>query len=707
MSNPLLEDFRIPIPPYKSGRPDIRLVSDESNEKKVDNREVVAEIREQFASGVQFIRKSLAEHSLENQEEGKSYLNQIEDLIGKVENIVNGAVAVGQVVRGAIQTGQDLKASIGDILKANGQELPESKPRPEPEVEPEVAVNQPVESQKPRNTPTTPRINQKTERKELTTTEEFASINAALARPENQRNEGLIRTLETNKRILEKKIAEEKKLEEDIKNASSLRDLIDIIRKLKIKIPSKYGRMYPDPNEFFIKKIAEIEENAVKSRNYIKAALDNFSSDDREKNVLRHLTRTFGIQRKVFDLLKEMADKQETKDEDKGLTLEEEFASINVAPALPENQIRAIQGLLKEQERSLAIAIRHKSPDDNIQRIRNNIRILQDALEETTTTNQKGSDFTREPKPEDKKPRQSRDKGTIRDADMPAELRGEMDDLKRRLDGLNTVEVEPVVISPVVTEPAPSVPATPIRSQSEARHSVVEPIQPERERTTNLRDISDQELKDELKRREKGGYVGRMRALWEKIKVNVKGTYESLPQAVTMAFDESFRTRERKNIEMAEIESNLHKKEKKRLEELLTEYEKKKKSPKKDYTPREKDEIAGSIIYLEDQIKKEEAAIMKFNMKRGEQENRRDIWEDRRDRAVTRYVSRIDSVIKDFSDRKVALEEALKTETNPRKKQQIRKSIDRINFAINPWKSKRDTAENAIKKKLNKPNGQK
>jgi len=137
----------------------------ESNEKKVDNREVVAEIREQFASGVQFIRKSLAEHSLENQEEGKSYLNQIEDLIGKVENIVNGAVAVGQVVRGAIQTGQDLKASIGDILKANGQELPESKPRPEPEVEPEVAVNQPVESQKPRNTPTTPRINQKTERK--------------------------------------------------------------------------------------------------------------------------------------------------------------------------------------------------------------------------------------------------------------------------------------------------------------------------------------------------------------------------------------------------------------------------------------------------------------------------------------------------------------------------------------------------------------
>jgi len=332
---------------------------------------------------------------------------------------------------------------------------------------------------------------------------------------------------------------------------------------------------------------------------------------------------------------------------------------------------------------------------------------LQDALEETTTTNQKGSDFTREPKPEDKKPRQSRDKGTIRDADMPAELRGEMDDLKRRLDGLNTVEVEPVVISPVVTEPAPSVPATPIRSQSEARHSVVEPIQPERERTTNLRDISDQELKDELKRREKGGYVGRMRALWEKIKVNVKGTYESLPQAVTMAFDESFRTRERKNIEMAEIESNLHKKEKKRLEELLTEYEKKKKSPKKDYTPREKDEIAGSIIYLEDQIKKEEAAIMKFNMKRGEQENRRDIWEDRRDRAVTRYVSRIDSVIKDFSDRKVALEEALKTETNPRKKQQIRKSIDRINFAINPWKSKRDTAENAIKKKLNKPNGQK
>ena len=63
--------------------------------------------------------------------------------------------------------------------------------------------------------------------------------------------------------------------------------------------------------------------------------------------------------------------------------------------------------------------------------------------------------------------------------------------------------------------------------------------------------------------------------------------------------------------------------------------------------------------------------------------------------------------LKDFSDRKVALEEALKTETNPRKKQQIRKSIDRINFAINPWKSKRDTAENAIKKKLNKPNGQK
>jgi len=635
MSNPLLEDFRIPIPPYKSGRPDIRLVSDESNEKKVDNREVVAEIREQFASGVQFIRKSLAEHSLENQEEGKSYLNQIEDLIGKVENIVNGAVAVGQVVRGAIQTGQDLKASIGDILKANGQELPESKPRPEPEVEPEVAVNQPVESQKPRNTPTTPRINQKTERKGSMTPE------------------------------VEVKPASKASPETDL-SQYDLKQMHKMLYDSERALPNSYG----ENNK-------RIQNNIV----LLKRAIEDKKASDSTEIPVEPPTPT-------------LTEKTEKKLEDDPIRS-------------PENQIRAIQGLLKEQERSLAIAIRHKSPDDNIQRIRNNIRILQDALEETTTTNQKGSDFTREPKPEDKKPRQSRDKGTIRDADMPAELRGEMDDLKRRLDGLNTVEVEPVVISPVVTEPAPSVPATPIRSQSEARHSVVEPIQPERERTTNLRDISDQELKDELKRREKGGYVGRMRALWEKIKVNVKGTYESLPQAVTMAFDESFRTRERKNIEMAEIESNLHKKEKKRLEELLTEYEKKKKSPKKDYTPREKDEIAGSIIYLEDQIKKEEAAIMKFNMKRGEQENRRDIWEDRRDRAVTRYVSRIDSVIKDFSDRKVALEEALKTETNPRKKQQIRKSIDRINFAINPWKSKRDTAENAIKKKLNKPNGQK
>ena len=680
MKNPLLEDFRVPVPPYKSMRPDIRLVATESEDsvtpptpsilpkkrERVGRKKVIAEIRDQFGDAKRYILERLTP---ETQGEAREFIKRIKSLANQAELIINGAVAVGQVVKGTIQAGERLTANLGEILKANGQKPPEPASKPKPVPVPEPVVSPPIEPPKPANTPITPRTNQRTEQKDLTTAEELASIRAALSRPENQRNRHLIRTLLANKRILEKKIAGDRPSPTDVRPPQK----VDSVPDAQVK-KDNHGIESIDITKYSIgdmrRRLVEEKRGLVRARILLKTASDS-GKEKIKKDIQRFEQNITVLEGGIKD-------------------------SVESAKIVDKNQIgegvaKPASGDVKKQKIQFYEDLNHAPMYE---------RINDDAYDYEL---RHGGDEPYKPKPKGKS-------GDLSNAEIGDGLQEEIEEytpkkpLSIKPNRHTNFPSEEIPVSPntqSVQEPAPSAPFVPSGIPNRS-----EPIAPAGERITNLRDVSDQELENEIKRRKNGGYVGRTRALWEKIKVNVKGTYESLPQAVTMAFDESWTVRARKNIEMAETESNFHKGEKKRLEKLLADFEKKKKDPPIDSTPQKRREIAGSIVYIEDQIKKEEAAIMKFDMKSGEHKTKRDIWEDRRDRAVTRYAGRIDSVIDDFLRRRTALEEALKTEINPRKQQKIRESIDKINAVINPWKLKRDTAENAIKKP-NKPNGQK